>query len=262
MTQVFSPGLYTGMVSHTRWAPKKHAFRYPLFYLLLNLDELGHQSLPWCLSFNRANLLSFYEKDYGTGEGTNLRDDVRIRFLEAGIDPEGLEILVLTMPRILGYQFNPLTVFYGMKQNGEVAAILYEVHNTFGERHSYLFEAPDLGKNSVHRAQKRFHVSPFFDREGAYEFRQHIVAKELLLAIEYRDDQGQPAMSAAMKLKRRDLNGKQLLAAFFRIPLVTLKVSAAIHFEALRLWIKGLPVFPKPLPITPEFTTAKSRENE
>ncbi|MGO1120707.1 DUF1365 domain-containing protein [Rhodovibrionaceae bacterium A322] len=239
MKAFLRPGLYRGTVWHKRHRPVVHAFRYPVFYLFLDLCAGNEGRLPWCLSRNRFNLFSVYDKDYADVGPAGLEDRLRQRVADLGIEQAVASIRILTMPRVLGYQFNPLTLFYCYSDDRDLLAVLYEVHNTFGDKHIYAFPlASQDDLKSVHETDKAFFVSPFFDVSGRYRFRQKEQEGRLKLHIEYLDDEQRSAMSAGLDLKGQNLSAPVLLKAFFAIPLLSIKVIAAIHYEAARLWIK------------------------
>jgi len=233
------PVLYIGSVMHRRLKPRAHRFRYRGFWILFDLDTLDRpQSKPALLSYNRFNLFSLYDRDHGDGSGSPLRAQIVRKLTEAGIAfPEGT-IRLLCMPRTLGYGFNPLSIYYCAHADGTLAAIVYEVHNTFGERHSYVLPAETRGH--LHQScGKAFYVSPFLEMDLRYDFSITPPEDRLALAIR-ASKHGSPEMIACLAGERRELTNAALLRLFFVMPVVTLKVITAIHWEALRLWLKGL----------------------
>lgn len=241
--------LYFGEVMHQRVRPRRHRLRYRVFFLFVDVDELPEldRQLP-VFAYNRFNLFSFFDKDHGSGDGWPLRRWVERHLAEAGIDLGGGAIRLLCFPRVLGYVFNPLTVYFCYRPNGDLAAILYAVSNTFGERHTYLVpvEADGAGVLS-HRCDKEFYVSPFNAVEGGYSFRVEPPAGSVTVVINQSDTVG-PLLHAALRAKRVPLTQAALLTAFVRYPLLTLKVIGGIHWEALRLWAKGLRLVDRPRP--------------
>lgn len=235
--------LYAGQVMHQRLRPRRHRLRYRVFSLLLDLDELStlHQRLRW-LSVDRFNLFSIYRRDHGAGDAQGPRAHVEQQLLAAGL-PAGGAIRLLTMPRILGYAFNPLSVYFCHAPQGDVLqAILYEVNNTFGQRHSYLIPVATgstADEAIVQHCDKGFHVSPFLDLALQYRFTVRPPADALHVGIQVRDAQG-AVLVATLDADRQALSDRALLRAFFGHPLLTLKVVGAIHWEALQLWRKGL----------------------
>lgn len=240
--------LYVGTVVHRRIAPRAHRLRYRAFWLLLDLDELPAVARRLRLfSYNRANLFSLRDADHGDGSATPLRVQIERRLSAEGLDVAGGAIRLLCMPRTLGYSFNPLSVYFCHRADGALAAILYEVHNTFGERHSYLFPVEAGDRALRHSCRKAFFVSPFLDMDMSYEFRVQPPGDRVVIAIQGSAAQG-PLINACLVGERRELADRALLRAFLAIPSVTLKVIAAIHWEALLLWLKGLRLRPRPAP--------------
>lgn len=244
-TAVTASALYAGRVMHQRLRPAKHRLGYRVFSLLLDVDELPALARRLRLfSLNRFNLFSLHERDYGAGDGLGLRSYVERQLVAAGLRAGGA-IRLLSMPRILGYAFNPLSVYYCDHPDGSgLQAILYEVNNTFGQRHSYLIAVDAAGRDGrdiAQRCDKQFHVSPFLGLDLRYDFRMQAPDASrpgLAIGITVADDTG-PVLTARFDAKRHALGDAALAAVFFSHPLLTLKVVGAIHWEALRLWLKG-----------------------
>lgn len=247
MTQ--ASALYRGAVAHRRFRPKAHRLRYRVFWLLLDLAELDELDRRLTLfSRNRFNLLSFHDRDHGDGSATALRLQIEARLKAAGVELGGGPIRLLTMPRILGYVFNPISLYYCHRSDGALAAMVYEVTSTFGLRHVYVapVRAEDRADGLIRQqAAKALYVSPFMDMDMHYAFRGRTPAAGLGLTIEGRDQDG-ALITATLAGQRRDLTDRQLLAAAVAFPLLTLKVVAAIHWEALKLWVKGVPLTRQP----------------
>ena len=241
--------LYVGRVSHERLRPKRHRLVYRVFSLLVDLDELEMLNRRFrFFSLDAFNLFSIRPKDYGFAQTGDLRSEVELVLSAAGIHLESGPIRLLTMPRILGYAFNPLSIFFCHARNGALRAILYQVNNTFGQRHTYLVEAQDTDQGPLtHEGGKRFYVSPFLGLDMVYRFRIQAPAEIFSLDIEARDVDG-AVLFAAQKLRRAPLSDVSLLRVFFTHPLLTAKVIAGIHLEALRLWLKGVPLQSRPPP--------------
>jgi DUF1365 family protein len=235
--------LYLGDVMHTRLGPRRHKLHYRVFSLLLDLDELPAISANSRLfGHNRRALLSFWDKDHGDGRTGELRPWIEARLEEAGCLEPSMSLRVLCYPRIFGYAFNPLTVYFCYEPRGRLRAILYEVCNTFGERHTYVIAVNDDEAGPVrHGCAKELYVSPFLPMDCFYRFHIEPPGDTTLVRIDESDSSG-PILSAAFAGKRRPFNDRSLLAAWLRHPLMTLKVTAGIHWEALRLWRKGIPV--------------------
>jgi hypothetical protein len=241
--------LYTGTVAHRRLRPTPHRLRYRVFSLLLDIDEIPALCARLrLLSHHRFNLFSFDERDHADGSGGSLRVWAEGHLAAAGIELDGGPIRLLAMPRVLGYGFNPISVWFCYRRDGRLAALLHEVHNTFGERHSYLIPvAPDADPAAIAQScPKTLHVSPFMAMDMRYDFRVHAPDDRLSLAIRGSDADG-PLIVAVLTAHRRRLTDAALLGAFLRTPLLTLKVIGGIHWEALRLWIKGLRPHPRPM---------------
>ena len=236
---MIEPGLYVGSVMHRRSRPVRRRFEYRVFWLILDLDRLGETARALKLmSLERFNLLSFYARDHADGRDGSLRDKIASLAAAAGFAADG-PMLLMTMPRVLGYVFNPISVFFCHDARDRLTAIVWEVSNTFGGRHSYVIGVDDPDATVLRqRCRKELHVSPFIGMEIDYHFR--VVWRDDRLTIGIADhDRDGLLMSAAMTAARRPLTDRALLAAFARAPFETAKVTAAIHWEALRLWVNG-----------------------
>ena len=234
---------------HRRLRPKRHRLAYRLALVLLDLDELEvlDQRLR-LLSFERWNLFSFRQRDHGDGSAVPLRQQVARQLEQAGIAFDGLQVSLLTMPRLLGFAFNPISIYFCSRSGGALAAIIYEVSNTFGQRHSYLLEVAAQPGPLIHQAApKRLHVSPFMAMNQHYAFRMMPPEERLAVAITSRDEQG-PILCAVLDARRHPLSDAALLRTFAAMPLMTFKVVAAIGWEALKLWLKRIPVHHLPPP--------------
>ncbi|MFZ5779127.1 MAG: DUF1365 domain-containing protein [Pseudomonadota bacterium] len=246
MTETFS-ALYAGSVMHIRLKPRRHRLAYRIFSLLIDLDELDelHRRMR-LFSLNRFNVFSLFERDYGAPNGGPLKLQVDRLLAAAGLPATGGRVRLLTMPRMFGYAFNPLNIYFCHRRDGSLQALLYEVNNTFGERHSYLIPV-EAGQIAPVRqkAEKRFYVSPFLDMGLTYSFRIEPPVDTLRIAIQASDDEG-PVMNAVHSAARRPFSDGQLALALLCYPLFTLKVIVGIHWEALRIWAKGVALRPRP----------------
>lgn len=241
--------LFRGTVMHARLKPVGHRFRYDVFNLLIDLDRLDEADRASALfSVNRPNLLSFVERDHGARDGSSLRAHAGRLLAEAGVDLTGGRVLLLCYPRILGAVFNPLSIYFGYRADGALAGVIYEVRNTFGEHHSYV--APvrpgELGPAGLRQERdKLFYVSPFNRMAMRYAFRMRPPTDEIAVRILETDAEG-PVLSATFNGRRKPLTTLSLLSAWAAAPLLTAKVVGGIHWEALRLWLKGMRLQPRP----------------
>lgn len=241
--------LYVGEVMHARLKPVPHRFQYRVFNLMIDLgrlDEAGCASPVF--SVNRPNLLSFYEKDHGPRDGTSLLAHARRALAQAGLDLPGGRVLLLCYPRLLGLVFNPLSVYYAYDAAGSLAGVIYEVRNTFGEHHSYVAPvvAGEMSPAGLRQERdKLFYVSPFNGMAMRYLFRLRPPACAIAVRILETDEAG-PVLSATFKGARKPLTTRTLLAALAGVPLLTATVVGGIHWEALRLLLKGLRPVPRP----------------
>jgi DUF1365 family protein len=242
--------LYEGRVWHRRFKPRAHKLAYRVPMTLLDLDELAalDQQLR-LLSIGRFNLMDFRQTDHLDGSTTPLKDQLDAILADGGFTPGG-RVRLLCMPRVLGSVFNPLSVYFCDDPAGRLQAIVYEVNNTFGQRHSYLLAADDAGHAVSQSCEKRFFVSPFNTLDMTYHFRivppgPYADEQPLSLRIDVRDADGL-LMIAAFTGERQALSDRTLFAAWLRHPLLMAKVVGAIHWEALKLAIKGLRLVERP----------------
>lgn len=236
--------IYEGPVVHDRRRPRRHRLRYNVFSLLLDLDELPELDHRFRLfGHNRFAPLSFHDKDHGPCSGAPLRPWVEARLAEAGIDAGGGPVRLLCYPRIFGYAFNPLSVYFCHRSDGTLAAILYEVCNTFKERHTYVIPVENEGKPVIRQsARKAMYVSPFNAMAADYHFRIVPPGKGVNIVIRQEDDDGL-LLAASFQGERMDFTVGCLAKVLARFPLMSLKIIGGIHWEALKLWCKGLPVY-------------------
>jgi len=227
--------IYEGWVMHRRQRPRKHHFRYRVFAMLLDLDELPVLGLK-LLQHNRRGLFSFQDKDHG--DGRDLRAWLDDLLAQKGIHAKGRR-RVLCYPRILGYVFNPLSVWFCDDEAGRLRAVIYEVHNTYDERHAYVLPVGDDTDLVQHGCPKAFYVSPFLSRDCRYAFRIRPPGRAVAIVID-EEEAGQPVLTASFAGEHRALTDGALARMLLRYPLMTLKVVAAIHFEAVRLMLKGV----------------------
>ena len=229
--------IYNGEVNHTRFKPVKHFLNYKTFSLFIDLDEIEQldQSIS-IFSHNKFNIFSFYNKDHGDRDGNCLKKWVISNLQKYKIEGNISKIKILCYPRIFGYVFNPLSIFY-CYENDKLKSIFYEVKNTFNEQHTYIFKIKD-GEEIKQKCKKKFYVSPFMDMETFYNFKLIDPNQRLSVMIKQTDAEG-TVLTATQTGDKKEFNFKQLLINFFRYPLMTLKIISSIHFEALLLWKKG-----------------------
>lgn len=249
------PALFFGGVMHARLRPRRNRFRYGVFFLRVRVDQpLGLRRA--LLSVNRFNLFSFFLRDHGPRDGSALEPWIRGLLAREGVCRADGEIWLQAFPRVLGYVFNPVSFWLCHDRAGALRAVLCEVNNTFGEHHNYLLAHPDerpIRQGDWLAARKVFHVSPFCEVSGGYRFRFDIAPDAASIRIDYHDGAG-PLLVTAVRGRAAALTERNLLRAFAFYPWMTLGVILRIHWQALRLWVKGVPFFSKPLPPAQETT--------
>lgn len=231
----WNSAIYDGLVAHRRVSPVVHDFRYRVFSMLLDLDELTalDDALP-LFAHNRAGIVSFHDRDHG--DGRPLRTWLHGLLDGAGITADG-PIRVLCYPRLFGYVFNPLSVWFCNDRNNVLQGMVYEVHNTYDERHAYVLPADPDVHEQVHGCDKDFYVSPFLSMDCAYRFRIQPPDENILISIQ-ETEADVPVLTATFAGHHVALTGRSLASALLRRPLMTVKVIVAIHFEAVRLMLK------------------------
>jgi DUF1365 family protein len=247
--------LYFGDVMHRRTTHAAHEFRYGVFFLRFRLDRKSALKGP-LFSVNRWNLFSFHDADHGARDGTPLEPWIRALLARHGLECADGDIYLQTFPRVLGYVFNPVSFWLCHDRAGQLRAVLSEVSNTFGEHHNYLIAHSDrrpIAAQDWLKARKVFHVSPFFDVAGHYRFRFAELDGHCCFRIDYHGKDGK-LLTTAVSGRPAPLNSRSLARAFFGYPLMTLGVILRIHYHALRLWLKRVPIFTKPFPPSEETT--------
>jgi uncharacterized protein len=238
--------LYDGVVVHRRLRPIRHELRYRVFSLMVDCAEIPALSRKFrLLSYNRFNLFSLHDSDHG--DGTPLSN-----YLAGIAQASGCEdvkrFLMLTYPRVLGYVFNPITVYFGLDDAGETKLLIYEVNNTFGERKTYVIPAgADSGGAIDQSCRKELFVSPFNAVEGRYDFHLTPIGETLAVTVSLSGGEGR-VMTAYFSGRRVELSDASLLRSVARTGWMTGKVMVAIHFEAMKLWLKGLRLVKRPPP--------------
>ncbi|MFK7892134.1 MAG: DUF1365 domain-containing protein [Granulosicoccus sp.] len=263
--------LYAGTVYHKRFKPRVHVLKYSVFSVFLDLAEIKQfDKKIWFFSHNRFNLVSFHDRDFGESPTEGLSEYIGRKLSDAGIQTSPERILLSCYPKILGFVFNPLSIFYCLDKNDQCFAIVHEVHNTFGERHAYVLPASHdtaaseqtvpqahaedsdqlacqsenipRGAWVEQQAKKELFVSPFAHMGMNYRFRLNIPEEQQVIIIRASDESGL-VIAASYTASRMPFNSTQLARFFIKIPLLTLKVVVGIHWEAVRLWLKGVPLF-------------------
>ena len=229
--------IYNGTITHQRFKPVKHSLKYKTFSLLIDLDEVKSLDKNISIfSFNKFNIFSFYTKDHGERDGSSIKEWVLKTVKKFNISNNITKIKLLCYPRIFGYVFNPLSIFYCYEKNN-LRAIFYEVKNTFNEQHTYIFKIKN-NENIEQKCKKKFYVSPFMDMETYYNFRLLNPKKKLSVFIK-QTDKKEIILTATQTGDRKEFSFKQLMVNFFKYPLMTIKIIGSIHYEALLLWKKG-----------------------
>jgi len=246
----FASQIFKGKVFHKRFKPKEHRLDYRICSFLFDLDEIPtlNQDLK-VFSHNKRNLISFWDKDHGDGSGQPLRPYVEGVLHKAGIDLQGGSIRLLCYPRLFGYAFNPLSVYYCYHADETLKAVIYEVSNTFGQRHSYVIPLEDhAGPEAVieQSCEKGFYVSPFMAVEGRYHFRLQAPSQRLALTITQTDAEDDLLLKASFSGVAQEMTDRSLVSMLLRYPLMTVKVIVGIHWEALHIWRKGIKVTKRP----------------
>ncbi len=230
--------------------PKIHKFKYNVFKIFFDLETIDEFTKTHIFfSLNRFNLFSFYYKDHLNKENKNPFYEAKKIFLKNNLYDKGDKIFILCYPRILGYVFNPISIFLCIsKSNKNIKSILYEVNNTFGDKHYYLGKYNPKIKD---KTKKVFHVSPFFNIKGEYEFSSVINKNSIKIEINYFNNNKNKKihmLNAIFYGKQEEFTDIKLLINFFKFPFMTLKVIIAIHINALKLWFKGIKFFSRPKP--------------
>ena len=229
--------IYNGEVTHTRFKPIRHFLKYKTISRLIDLDEVVQLDKSiGIFSHNKFNIFSFYDKDHGDRDGGCLRKWVLTNLSKFNIKGDITKIKILCYPRIFGYVFNPLSIFYCYEEE-KLKAIFYEVKNTFNEQHTYIFKIKD-NEVITQKCKKKFYVSPFMDMETYYNFKLLNPNDKLSVFIKQTDAKG-TILTATQTGSKKELTFKQLSINFFKYPLMTIKIIGSIHYEALLLWKKG-----------------------
>ena len=245
--------IYTGKVIHKRFKPKEHYFKYNVFSLLIDLNELEEiNKYIKFFSYNKFNIISFYDKDHGDRDGSSIKLWVKKNLRNIGIMTEDISIKLLCYPRIFGYVFNPLSTYFIYNKRSELISIFYEVKNTFGEQHTYIFKAQDE-KTVQNKCKKKFYVSPFIEMDCEYHFKTLNPREQLSVVINQNDKDGK-LLFASQDGISKDFNNKNLILSYLTHPLMTFKIIGAIHYEAFKLWAKRIKLIAKKIKLKNNIT--------
>lgn len=239
--------LYSGVVAHERGRPRKHLLRYRVFMLLVDLDELDAIAARLRLfSHNALNLLSYHDRDHGGRRAAPVKPQIEALLAARGLGPPGGAILALCMPRLLGHGFNPLTVYFCHDRDERLAAVVYAVSNTFGERHDYVLPAAARDDGLVVQGcDKTFYVSPFLPMDLRYAFTIAPPGQDVRVGVDVHDDAGR-VLTASFVGRREPLSDSAVLRAALGHPWQVVGVLAAIHWEAVKILLKGFGFFANP----------------
>ena len=245
--------IYTGKVIHKRFKPKEHYFKYNVFSLLIDLNELEEiNKYIKFFSYNKFNIISFYDKDHGDRDGSSIKLWVKKNLRNIGIMTEDISIKLLCYPRIFGYVFNPLSTYFIYNKHLKLISIFYEVKNTFGEQHTYIFKAQDE-KTVQNKCKKKFYVSPFIEMDCEYHFKTLNPREQLSVVINQNDKDGK-LLFASQDGISQDFNNKNLILSYLTHPLMTFKIIGAIHYEAFKLWAKRIKLIAKKIKLKNNIT--------
>ena len=250
--------LYRGEVVHRRLAPVRHELRYSVYNLFVDVEELPTLGNRLKLfSYNRFNLFSIDDRKFGPGDGTPIHEHVWGLVKNSAVGQSVTRIFMFCYPSVLGYVFNPLTTFYCYDANSQLRLMIYEVNNTFGERHSYVIPVDDSQSQTC---SKKFYVSPFNKVEGHYDFTIGPPGDELKLGIRLTNADG-PCLNAWFAGTKQKLTDAALTKSFLGLPLLPLKIIGGIHWEAVKLWFKGMRLVKRPVPQTPPVSFSRSAKD-
>ena len=241
---IMNSAIYEGNVIHNRKRPKKHRLNYKVFSMLIDIDELTNLDSSFKLfGYNHWAPLAFFDCDHGPTTGESLRPWAENHLRTAGLSPDGGAIRLLCYPRVFGFVFNPISVFFCYDLENSLLAILYEVCNTFKERHTYVIPVDKTSEDLIRQnCSKKLYVSPFIPMNGEYHFRIVPPGELINVVIQHKNSAG-PLLTASFKGEKKPFTALVLIKNLLRFPMMTLKIVAGIHFEALRLWLKGLKIF-------------------
>ncbi len=245
--------IYIGKVIHKRFKPKEHYFKYNVFSLLIDLNELEqiNKDIKF-FSYNKFNIISFFDKDHGDRDGSSIKSWVKKNLKSIGIMTEDISIKLLCYPRIFGYVFNPLSTYFIYNKHSELISIFYEVKNTFGEQHTYIFKVQDE-KIVQNKCKKKFYVSPFIEMDCEYHFKTLNPREQLSVVINQNDKDGKLLFASQDGISKA-FNNKNLILSYLTHPLMTFKIIGAIHYEAFKLWAKRIKLIAKKIKLKNNIT--------
>lgn len=254
--------IYVSEVMHRRTRPKPYEFVYRVFNIVLDIDRIAEtESRLRLFSHNRFNLFSFHDRDHGPRDGTGLRPWIEAQLTAAGMPGAAANVRLLCMPRVLGYGFDPLSVWYCSDADGVLRAVLYEVKNTFGDQHGYLMPVSEAETGPTdHEFDKIFHVSPLIAMNARYRIRTVLPDGKLALSIRESDPDGE-FLVATLTGDRRDMTDRALMRQFFRVPFMSFKIIAAIHWQAIRLMLRGVKYTARPEPPVDDVSLPLNRKD-
>lgn len=260
LTDFSVPKIITAQVMHRRHRPVDNRFQYKTFVLAARLDD--YAAFPGVANETWAPL-AFYRKDHGDRTGGDLGAWANHILAERGAVCPPSQIVLVTMPRIFGYVFNPVSFWLCHDGAGDLIAVLCEVNNTFGETHTYLCAHSDLRPirpDDVFAAEKVFHVSPLLRRTGSYRFRFHFDEEKMGIWIDYDDQPAQRMLSTAMTGVVQIADKKRVAGLLWSYPLMTLKVIVLIYWQALGLLLRGVRYVRKPRQIMTKMSSTQDAE--
>ena len=259
------PKIINAKIYHKRLFPKENQFRYKLYYLVFSIKKLSKLSRGFLFRINKFGLISFFEKDHFLVK--NSYNNIKKILLENNLCFELEDVMLMTMPRVLGYVFNPVSFWFCLDKESNLMSVLVEVRNTFGESHNYLcynYDQRKIEQNDIICVDKIFHVSPFISRQGEYKFKflYKKNSKKIGVWIDYHDKKGQKLLVTSIIGRTDTYSSKNLLKCLLFYPLSNLKTIIMIHWQALKLFQKGIKYIPLPKRLKKRFSTIKQKENK
>lgn len=256
-----APKILFGRVMHKRLFPRANAFNYGIYYIACPLSQIKNLADGWRFNINKFGLLSFYERDHGARDGSDLNGWAKNILEKYNVKAADGEIVLITLPRVLGYVFNPVSFWLCYDKSSNIRAVICEVNNTFGETHSYLCAHHDhrpIEEDDWLEGEKLFHVSPFMTREGFYKFRFAIKSDKVRIHIDYYDGTQKKKLLTAVTADQKPFSRAALRKAFWAYPLITIKTIFLIHWQAIKLVLKKIQYVPKPVQKNEKLSTTKN----